>query len=191
DWWATSLFSPPDIAKLKLAAAFDAKASALAPHNADILDEWAQMDLSLGQYDTAHARAWYAEARTHLLAAEALFPEDGAVYRDLGSVYGQYAVWAEQAGNKTVAHQYYQQQVKAWLGGLEYGAAGYQKIYPPLANIYALKLNDLCNAALNANFALQNIANGSLADPDGAIKAQMQRISQAAAASRKCTAKSP
>ncbi|HEY8284101.1 MAG TPA: O-antigen ligase family protein [Chloroflexota bacterium] len=191
NWWATNLYSPPDIAKLKLAVAFDAKASALAPHNADILDEWAQNDLALGQYDTAHARAWYSDAQTRLLAAEALFPEDGAVYRDLGSVYGQYAVWAEQAGKKTAALSDYKQQVKAWLGALEFGAPGYQKIYPPLANIYALKLHDPCNAALNAHFALQNIANGSLSDPNGSIKTQMEQISQAAAASGKCTAKIP
>ena len=191
NWWATTLSSPPDIAKLKLAAAFDAKASSLAPHNADILDEWAQNDLALGQYDTAHSRAWYADAQTRLLAAEALFPEDGAVYRDLGSVYGQYAIWAEQAGKKTAALKEYRLQVKAWLGALEYGAPGYPKIYAPLANIYALKLNDPCNAALNAHFALVNIASGSLSDPNGAIKAQMTQLTQAAAATGKCPTKYP
>jgi O-antigen ligase len=190
-FWAENLYTTPNIDKLKLAAQYDGEASALAPHNADILDEWAQIDLELGQYDKANARTWYAEAEKHLLAAKVLYNNDGAVYRDLGSVYGQYAIWDEQAGNKKAAKENYQLQVNVWLLALKYGATSGAQIYAPLANVYRLELNNLCEAAVYANDALNAITSGAITDTDGSIKVGMQQILAQAAADSKCRAKSP
>ncbi len=190
-FWAENLYPTPNVDKLKLADKYDGEASALAPHNADILDEWAQIDLELGQYDKANARAWYADAEKHLLAAKVLYDTDGAVYRDLGSVYGQYAIWAEQAGNKKAALVNYQQQADVWVLALKYGAASGAQIYAPLANVYRIELNNLCEAEVYANDALSAITAGTITDSDGSIKVGMQQILVQAAADSKCHAKSP
>lgn len=190
-FWAEQLYATPDVAKLKQAELYDARASALAPHNADILDEWAQIDLELGRYDKANTRAWFAKAKDHLLTGRALDNTDGSVYRDLGTVYGQYAIWAEQAGKKQAAHNYYVQQANAWINALAHGATSYQQIYAPLATVYAVKLNNLCQAEVYAKEAIGEISSGALADADGSIKAGMQQIVLNAGADHKCTAKSP
>ncbi|MGH2346246.1 MAG: O-antigen ligase family protein, partial [Chloroflexota bacterium] len=190
-FWAEELYATPDIAKLKQAELYDAKASALAPHNADILDEWAQIDLELGRYDKANTHAWFAKAKSRLLAGHALDDSDGSVYRDLGTVYGQYAIWAEQAKDTKAAHGFYVQQANAWINALAHGATNYQQIYAPLATVYAVKLNNLCVAEGYAKQALGEISSGGLADPDGSIKANMQQIILNASADHKCAAKSP
>ena len=179
EFWAQNLYSPPSIEKYTLADQYYGKASSLAPHNADILDEWAHLDLELGTQDTKNAHQWYDKARNHLLVAEGLYPEDGSVYRDLGTVYGQYAAWAEQGGDSAGAKRLYRQQVDTWLLALKYAATDYQLIYPPLARVYRLKLNDPCAAGQYATFALQHLtASPQIPDPDGSVKLSMQQLVQ-------------
>ncbi len=179
EFWAQNLYSPPSIEKYTLADQYYGKASSLAPHNADILDEWAHLDLELGTQDTKNTHQWYDKARNHLLVAEGLYPEDGSVYRDLGTVYGQYAAWAEQGGDTAGAKRLYRQQVDTWLLALKYAATDYQLIYPPLARVYRLKLNDPCSAGQYATFALQHLtASPQIPDPDGSVKLTMQQLVQ-------------
>ena len=104
--------------------------------------------------------------------AESLFPEDGTIYRDLGVVYYQYAVWAEQAKQSARAHAYYVQARDAWLKALgappvTQAAANYQTVYPDLASVLWNQFHDLCEAGQYAQFALNAVKAGTL-ERDGA-----------------------
>jgi tetratricopeptide (TPR) repeat protein len=179
NFWALLPITTDPIGELKLSDHYFAKASSLAPHNPDILAEWGYLDIQLSSADSTNARTWFAAAKQHLEAARALDPQDGVVYRDLGTVYSEYAVWAEQAGKRQEALADYRQAVSVWLTALKYDAADYQKIYPRLAEIYATKLNDPCDAGTYAAFGLDALKAGTLTDTGG-LQAQLQGVVSAA-----------
>lgn len=175
-FWATQLFARVDLSKLYLANQYYATAHRLAPHNADILDEWALLDTQLGNNDTAKAHRWFADALSHLRQARDLFPEDGNVYRDFGPVYAQYAAWAEQAKDTQAAQRYYHLELQAWLTALKYAAASYQSVYPRLAALLSFNLNQPCEAGIYASYGLKAIQQGTLSDPSHSYAAQLQQI---------------
>ena len=179
-------FTTDQVAKLKLADQYFAQASALAPHNPDILDEWGFLDIQLGGVDIPNAHTWFADALQHLTAARSLYPEDGVVYRDLGTVYSQYAVWADRAGKHQEALADYKQAAAVWLTALKYAAPDYQKIYPRLVQIYLTELKEPCNAGQYALYGLKALQAGTLTDSNGQVKAQLQ-AAVSSARSHGCT----
>jgi len=192
DLWGLQLFPAEGVQpdKLELADKSFATAAALAPHNSDIQDEWAAVDLQLGIYNLslktpagdAKAHQWYALAREHLLLSQALFPESGNAYRDLGTVYAQYAQWAEDRKDAAGALKYHNLERDAWLQSLggppvTVLAQNYQAVYPRLAALDMAKLpGHLCEAGQYAIFGLQALQQGYIADPNGTIASTMQSI---------------
>jgi hypothetical protein len=191
-FWGTSAVrgGKVDLSKLYLADRYYATAHQLAPHNADILDEWAILDTQLGNSDSAQAHRWFDDAQAHLELAKSLYPEDGNVYRDLGPVYAENALWAEQRKDTATAQKYYHLELQAWLTALKYGATGYQNIYPKLAALLRFNLNQPCLAATYASYGLKAIQAGTLSDTDHSIAAGLQQIVNDAA-QRHCTASAP
>lgn len=192
-WGVNASGGQPDVSLLRLADASFAKASSLAPHNADILDEWAALDIRLGGLDTGNAHHWYAEARSHLERARGLFPEDGNVYRDLGYVYYQYGEWAEAARQSQAAQSFYTQAKVAWLKALggppvTVAASNYQTVYPSLADVLLVKLHDLCDAGQYAHYALSAYHAGTLGNlAPQALRTLQTTVTNAQA--QKCTIK--
>jgi O-antigen ligase/tetratricopeptide (TPR) repeat protein len=180
NFWGSTVFRTTDVSKLVLADGYFAQASALAPHNSDILDEWAVLDMSIGNFDAKQAKQRYDEALNHLQAAQALFPESGAVYRDLGTAYARYSQFASDAKQPPEALRYARLQEQAWITALKYAAPQYQQIYPRLAQLYFTTLHNPCSAGTYAALAIQEIHTGSLADPDGSLAPALQNMVTAA-----------
>ncbi len=178
-FWAFLPISTNAIGELVLADQYFAQASALAPHNPDILDEWAYLDIQLGTTDTAAAHTWFAKALQHLVAAKNLYAQDGVIYRDLGTVYVRYAQWADQAGKHQQALKYYKEAVSTWLTALKYAAPDYQKIYPQLAEVYGTILNDVCDAGQYASYGLNAISAGAISG-SGGLQGELQSFVGAA-----------
>lgn len=191
DFWGYQAFGRADVAKLVLADRSFARASALAPHNADILDEWAVLDLTLGARDQPRIHGWYAQALAHLQRARDLFPEDGNVYRDLGTVYSQFAQWAVQAKQTAQATMYYNAVRDSWLKALgappvTSAAGNYPAIYPRLSRLYLEKYKDLCTGGQYALYALNTADQWAFSGSDAQLKAGLQSALTAARASKTC-----
>jgi tetratricopeptide (TPR) repeat protein len=192
-FWAMNVsLGHPDVALLRLADQSYSRAAALAPHNADILDEWAALDIKIGGIAPQQAHQWYADARAHLERAESLFPEDGNVYRDLGYVYYQDGSWAAADKDTTLAQSYYLQAKTAWLKALGGApvtsvATNYQSIYPSLANLFLVNLHDLCDAGQYAQFALNAYKAGTLYESAQVMQTLQSTVTSATA--RKCVIK--
>ncbi len=82
--WSGVNSSKPDLQKLETASSYFQQAASLAPHNADIPDEWTLVNMLIGNNYPSLARAQFSQALAHLMRALELYPESGAAYRDLG-----------------------------------------------------------------------------------------------------------
>ncbi|MDB5058482.1 MAG: Tetratricopeptide 2 repeat protein, partial [Chloroflexi bacterium] len=180
NYWATTVYKTPDVPKLVLGDTYFAKASSLAPHNSDILDEWGVLDMTIGNLDATQAHARYAQALDHLMKARNLYPESGAVYRDLGTAYAKYSQFATDQHQSAESLKYARLQEQAWLTALKYNAPQHEMLYPRLAELYRATFHDTCSAGQYAFFGLQNIRSGALADPDGSLAAALQNMLTAA-----------
>lgn len=190
EYWGYKAFGQPDHGKLLLADQNFARAEDLAPHNPDIYDEQANLEIELGVSFPTEGHRWYALARRHLETSIALYDGESNAYRDIGMVYVQYGQWADAARDKAAAHTYYVMARDAWLKALGAPpvtrvADQYQTLYPQLAQLYLQHLNDVCDAGQYANFALKASQAGTLSQSNaGTMQALQQVVSTAQA--RKC-----
>jgi hypothetical protein len=174
--WASFASGKPNLHILQLADSYFNKASSLAPHNSDILDEWALLNMAIGDNYPNLAQSQYGLAVMHLLEAKSLYPESGAVYRDLGNAYDKFLQFASNKHQSAVALHYATLAKENWDNAINYGAPGYQQIYARLAYLYYTSFHDYCSAARFAQIGLQDIANQSLADSDGSLTSGFQHL---------------
>jgi tetratricopeptide (TPR) repeat protein len=174
--WAQLAGGTPALDKLRLADASFQQAARLAPHNADILDEWSAVNMTIGDSFPSEARTQYALALTHLTHALELFPADSSVFRDLGYVYNRYAEFALAAHQPAAAHRYYLLARDNWLQGIQRGATNTARVYPRLTYLYYTQLKDYCAAAKYSQLGLQAISSGALADSTGNLGRTFQQV---------------
>ena len=176
--WYQLLSPSNDVSKLELADRYFAKAHALAPHNSDIMVEWASLNKTIADNDPALAHQQYALALQHLQLALTLFPGSGSANLELGYVYGQYATWATAAHQTKEALHYADLQKQAWLAALPSAPTNYQEIYAPLSVLFYNTYHDYCDAGTYAQLALS-------ANPSGPNTTELQQLI-AVARSRGC-----
>ena len=121
------------------------------------------------------ARAQYAQALSNLMRAIQLYPDSGAAYRDLGTVYAKYAQFAGEDHQTAKQKAYFQLARQESIKALQLNAPQDQTVYPRLVALDLQIFQNYCEAATYAQTGLQLVQNKTLPDANGQYAALFQQ----------------